>query len=345
MNKCTLIVDMQFGSCGKGLISGYMAKNNKPDTVINANMQNSGHTFIDSDGRKFMLKCLPNSIVSPRLKVVLMGPGSAIDLDVLVKEVEENADLLRDKTLSIHPAALVVTKEDVASERVHNRIGSTQTGNSSSIIRRINRDAHDNPMISELKHGAYLERLNKVMNVFITYGAYYSFMKSARNVQIDGSQGFSLSPYHGMWPYVTSRDCTPAQLCADAGVPIQEVTEVVGCIRTYPIRVANRFNEVGEMVGFSGPPYPDQEEISFEHINQSQEFTTVTQLPRRLFTFSEIQFSNALAVCQPDTLFVNFMNYLSEEETVHFLNKTIRSNFKGEIITGWGPNCSDIVPF
>ena len=152
MKQCELIVDMQYGSCGKGLVSGYRAIVNHPDVVVNANMQNSGHTFIDVEGRKFVFKCLPNSIVSPDLKAVLMGPGSVIDLDVLAREIEENADLLEGKSLVIHPTALLVTDQDVKNEKIYNRVGSTQTGNASTMQRRMARDINDNPCIGNVPY-------------------------------------------------------------------------------------------------------------------------------------------------------------------------------------------------
>ena len=81
-----MILDLQFGSTGKGLLAGYLAKMRSPDVVVTAWGPNAGHTYIDSDGRHFIHRMLANGIVSPNLKAVLIGPGSVIDLDALEQE-------------------------------------------------------------------------------------------------------------------------------------------------------------------------------------------------------------------------------------------------------------------
>ncbi len=45
--KVDLVVDLQFGSTGKGLLCGYLSESDDYDTVITANMPNAGHTYID----------------------------------------------------------------------------------------------------------------------------------------------------------------------------------------------------------------------------------------------------------------------------------------------------------
>ncbi len=78
MNKLDLIVDLQYGSTGKGLIAGYLAEKHGYDCVVNANMPNAGHTYIDDKGQKMVHKVLPNGIVSPSCDTVLIGPGSVL---------------------------------------------------------------------------------------------------------------------------------------------------------------------------------------------------------------------------------------------------------------------------
>ena len=68
MKQINVIVDLQFGSTGKGLLAGYLAETTKPDTVITAWAANAGHTYINADGRKFVHTMLANGIVSPNLR-------------------------------------------------------------------------------------------------------------------------------------------------------------------------------------------------------------------------------------------------------------------------------------
>ena len=81
-----IVIDGQFGSTGKGLLSGYLANEKNIDTICTAWAANAGHTFIDKNGRKFIHTMLANGIVGKNIKTVLLGAGSIIDPDNLLKE-------------------------------------------------------------------------------------------------------------------------------------------------------------------------------------------------------------------------------------------------------------------
>jgi len=98
---------------------------------------------------------------------------------------------------------------------------------------------------------------------------------------------------------------------------------VIGTCRTYPIRVANRFDTHGTQVGYSGPCYDDQLEISFEEIGQKTELTTVTKLPRRIFTFSCKQIEEAIEYNGAREIFLNFVNYCRFEDEVRDIVQSI----------------------
>ena len=86
--KINMIVDLQFGSTGKGSIAGYIAYRDQPDTIVTAWSPNAGHTFIDKNNIKDVHTMLANGIVSERLKTILIGPGSVLNYDALVSELE-----------------------------------------------------------------------------------------------------------------------------------------------------------------------------------------------------------------------------------------------------------------
>ena len=96
MDKIKVVIDLQYGSTGKGLIVGKIAEDEEPDTAITAWAPNAGHTYIDKNGRKFIHTHLANSIVSPMLKQVLLGPGSLINPVQLLEEIAACADLLKN---------------------------------------------------------------------------------------------------------------------------------------------------------------------------------------------------------------------------------------------------------
>jgi adenylosuccinate synthase len=357
MKQINVIVDLQFGSTGKGLLAGYLAETTKPDTVITAWAANAGHTYINADGRKFVHTMLANGVVSPNLKQVMIGAGSLIDPVSLLNEINACIDLLGDDVkIYIHKNAAVIEQRHRDEENEHlganTRIGSTKKGCGAAQIQRIRRDPRDlntfgyhydaETSIAVLKLCNSHPNLIKIVDT----DAWLQALNQAEVVQIEGAQGYSLSMYHGMYPYTTSRDVTTAQVLADCGIPhtLIKLVKVYGTARTFPIRVANRYDENGKQVGYSGDCYSDQEEITFEDLGQSTEFTTVTKLPRRIFTFSAAQIQEAAFMCGVDVLFMNFINYCrTEEEMREILTKSYESIGAPELILGFGATVNDVV--
>jgi adenylosuccinate synthase len=61
--------------------------------------------------------------------------------------------------------------------------------------------------------------------------------RDRKRILLEGTQGTGLSPYHGSYPHVTSRDTTTAGCLAEAGIGWHRVRDVIMVCRTYPIRV------------------------------------------------------------------------------------------------------------
>lgn len=341
--KAYMIIDMQYGSTGKGLLAGYLAEQKKPDVVATAWMPNAGHTYIDGNGRKFVHCMLANGIVSPRLTTVLIGAGSVIDLDGLKREITESRDLLKHKTIIIHPHAAIVTQAHRDEERKNVKIGSTMKGSGAAIVDRIARDPDNQPIAEEQITQGWLDSIAYMgINIMINEDEYDNAIRNAELIQIEGAQGYSLSIYHGQYPYTTSRDVTPNQVMADTCMPWNLDVEVYGTLRTYPIRVANRYDEDGKMIGTSGGCYNDQHEIEWSEIGIEAEKTTVTKLPRRIFTFSQMQTREAIFRCAPDHIFLNFVNYLKDESDLDAMVDLI-SECGGTVThLGYGATASDV---
>lgn len=323
MQNLDIIVDLQFGSTGKGLFAGYLAHRNEPDTLITAWGPNAGHTYIARDGTKYVNIMLPNGIVSPKLKQVLLGPGSIIDAARLMYEMRAYHNALVEPwgtmggrgngrnggkvVLAIHEHAAVRQEHHMLAEAGYGfKIGSTMKGVGEAIIEKIRR-VPDQPIIArDAFDNTELEQF------LVDADEYRILMARAKNVQVEGAQGYSLSINHGFYPYVTSRDCTTAQLFQDCAIPFDhaDITKVHGVARTYPIRVANRFDpETGKQIGTSGPCYEDQRELQWSDLDREPELTTVTKLPRRIFSFSELQVDQACDINGVDYIFLNFANY------------------------------------
>lgn len=337
-----LILDLQFGSTGKGLIAGYLAERDNPDTIVTAWAANAGHTYIDGNGRKFVHTMLANGIVSKNLRRVLLGPGSVIDPDNLLKEIESCRDLLAGVEILCHANAAIITQRHRDEEAgPMTKIGSTKKGCGAAAIQRIRRDPADMNTASAMLP---LHPVSAYVRV-VSPDQYAKELDAGWIIQVEGAQGYSLSMYHGFYPYCTSRDVSTAQVLADCAIPVSwrfGAVNVIGTARTFPIRVANRFDEQGKQVGWSGPAYDDQQEIKFEDIGQEVELTTVTKLPRRIFTFSEKQIREAIRQNGVNEVFLNFANYCNDvAELIQIINKIERAGGNVRYL-GHGPTVNDV---
>ena len=302
MKKVDLVIDLQFGSTGKGLIAGYLAETNKYDTVINANMPNAGHTYVNTEGRVWMHKVLPNGIVSPNLRRVMIGAGSVFSIDQLMKEIDGSKDILAGKEIVIHPNAVILQDEHRELEQANlSKISSTMQGSMAALAEKMMRNPERNPTakgyVDEYGEGA------EIWGMVCTHDYWNKCLMEAKSILAEGAQGFSLGLNQRFWPYCTSRDCTPARFLADMAIPHGMLNKVIGTARMHPIRVGNTSD------GYSGDVYPDQVETTWEELGVETELTTVTKRPRRVFTFSMQQMRDALFECQPDEIFLNFCNY------------------------------------
>lgn len=346
MKKATLVCDLQYGSTGKGLIAGYLAERDAPDVVVTAWGANSGHTYIDAEGRKYVHTMLANGVVSKNLRTVLIGPGSLINLPNLIREATECKDHLENAEILIHPHAAVIQDRHVEEENNSMvGIGSTRKGCGSALIEKIQRQPYGQTVAKSFQRE--VDEANEATGVRMRvcrHDEYMAVLYGAERILVEGAQGYSLGINSGFYPYVTSRECTPAQMASDTLLPLPMIERVVGVLRTYPIRVANRYDDKGNMVGWSGPCYPDQHEITFGSIGQPVEKTTVTKLPRRIFTLSRQQCRDAMLACRPDEIALGFMNYADDPEAIEaVVNEEARGVGCGPVAYHtWGPTVVDV---
>lgn len=347
-HKIDMIMDFQYGSTGKGLIAGYLAKRGEYDTAVCSFATNAGHTYIDdsiSDGPKYLMtQQLPTAIVSPTVKNVLIGPGAAINAHILRDELKRYAGYMKGKRLLIHPQAAVVEEYHADFEIADGRtkMGSTAKGVGEAYIERMRRRPDNNTVGNRWRSGVE----PTLAFCIATEAEYRDVLDKSESLIIEGAQGFSLSLYHGQYPHVTSRDVTPWQIAADCALPYRMASyiQVIGTLRAFPIRVNNRD-------GSSGPCYPDQKEIQWSDIGVIPELTTVTKLPRRIFTFSEQQLAEAVFHCGSywkTRLFLNFVNYLKSPDEIQALierierPKSLALNAPSVDWLGYGPNDSNV---
>lgn len=356
MTKAYMILDGMWGSCGKGALAAYLALRRQPGLIVSNFGSNAGHSAISAkDEFHIITRLLPTGLVY-RGAQLLLGPGSIIDPTLLLTEIEEfNHQFNVSTRLLIHPHAAIITEVDKdleASELVH--IGSTRKGVGAAACRKIMRgpfrfdplDGHPEDLPRVAKDVPELSQY-----VLESPQQYWDVINRARVIQIESAQGFELSLNHGAYPYCTGRDITPEAILNDVAIPRRMLGDVFVVCRTFPIRVGNEYKD-GEMIGWSGPVYPDMKEMTWEEVSAITgqnllERTTVTKKVRRVFSFSETQFERMLQVMAPCKVFLNFLNYLPVPEREPFIKKLlpILRKYDSRIeLVGLGPDDGDIFP-
>lgn len=324
--QVSVVCDGQFGSTGKGLIAAVLTEGQDVDIATTNASANAGHWTKYKDGTGFCCRHLPTAgIVNPD-SFIYLNAGSIINPDVLEQEIES---MKVDKNrIYIHPNAVIINPDDVAEEAAAggsmDRISSTKQGVGAALSRKVRRSA----MLAGDALNWCVDKLD--LNTALLDG---------KSVTVEIPQGFSLSYHSQFYPYTTSRQCTVSQGLADAQIGLYHQRKVAMSLRTFPIRVGNTAE------GFSGDCYPDQEETNFKDIGQIEERTTVTNKIRRIFTWSDLQYKEAILENGPDILFLNFCNY--DPDYKEKVNKVISGYFDefGEVpkvYLGHGPCVEDV---
>src|SRR5207245_9758216 len=116
--------------------------------------------------------------------------------------------------------------QECESEHHSNKIGSTKSGVGACNAERALR------MVK-------LARQETGLRPYVadTVGEIHKALSNGRNVMVEGTQGTFLSLYHGTYPYVTSKDVTASQVCADAGIGPTDVADEMIIVEEYVIWV------------------------------------------------------------------------------------------------------------
>lgn len=292
----TVIVGGQFGSEGKGKVAMILARERSARAVVRVGGSNSGHTAVDTNGSRAVLRQLPTAALLPDILCVL-GPGSYVDPDLLIDEVDRVG--LDPGRLIIDPRAVLITEHDRAAELsgpLGPRIGSTCSGTGAAVHKRVARRSADDLAGGSRRLAPFVRDTIPVLRGLVDVGG---------RVIVEGTQGLGLSLLHSHhFPHVTSRDTSAAGATAEAGLSPLDVDEIVLVLRAHPIRVA----------GNSGPF--NAEELSWADVaregghDELAEFTSVTGRLRRVARFDPALVRRALAVNQPSLVVLNHVDYV-----------------------------------
>jgi len=320
--KIDVLYGGQYGSESKRLFTEFYTKMFKTDTIISNFGPNSGG--FDSFGSKWSV--FPIGFDGN----IMLSAGSIIPEERFWKEAEQ---LPSGANIVIHPNACVVNDDHRQREADRVTIGSTMTGTMEAVVQKMRRDPNN---INTAANSGLREFV-------VSQEEWLQRIVDCESALVVVPQGHSLSINHGMYPFCTSRNTSPQQGLADAGIPIWLVRDIIGCFRTYPIRVANRYDDDGNMIGYSGPCYDDQKEMTWDEIGVPAEYTSISKKMRRVFNFSIKQYVESVLMNGCTKVFMNFMNYLGHADSQQFLVNLNELGLPARVEwAGYGPKCTDI---
>jgi len=230
-----VIVDLQYGDCGKGKVAHYLVHKNSYTHVLRYNGgANAGHTIFHN-GKKFVTHQIPAGLFFGVKSVV--GNGCVLDPEQFFKELqmlEDGGVDTKGKIFIAENAHIITAAYKEEDKQVGGKIGTTGRGNGPAYREKYGRTGVRASEIPELK--PYLINL-------------YDEWFSGRDVHIlaEGAQGFGLDIDWGDYPFVTSSHCTTAGALLN-GLPPKAVGDVWGVAKVYETYVGSKkFQPEGEV--------------------------------------------------------------------------------------------------
>lgn len=284
------------------------------------------------------MRQLPASCVDRDAEVII-GPGSYIDVEILLSEIEALG--ISKRRILISPFARIIEREhkDWETEsRLTAAIGSTGSGVGAALMAAVAREASNFPLLSRTAEDD--SRLTEFVGD--TTHRLRRHLNGGGRVVVEGTQGFGLSLLQGgFWPKATSRDTTAAGALSEAGLSPLDVDEVVLVIRTFPIRVA----------GESGPL---KGETTWSSISKGagisddiREFTTATNRLRRVGEFDSEIVKRSIDANNPSLIVLNHLDYigssLADLKARDFIESVEKKLDRNVDFAGFSPKNMDLL--
>jgi adenylosuccinate synthase len=230
-----VVVDLQYGDCGKGKVTHALCRQEDYTHVVRYNGGcNAGHTIFHN-GRKFITHHIPAGVFFGIKSII--GSGCVLNVEQFFKEIKELKDggIDTDGLIFVAENTHIITKYHLEEDSRDTKIGTTKRGNGPAYRDKYDRTgfrAKDIPELESYTIDLYDELHVKTPNAKILF---------------EGAQGFGLDVDWGDYPYVTSSNCISAAACMN-GVPPQNIRNVWGVAKGYETYVgAKKFQPEGEV--------------------------------------------------------------------------------------------------
>ncbi|KAL3874658.1 hypothetical protein ACJMK2_037640 [Sinanodonta woodiana] len=302
----TVVLGTQWGDEGKGKVVDMIS--HKADIVCRCQGgNNAGHTVVVGK-KEYAFHILPSGIVNPDC-VAVIGNGCVIHVKQLFDEIEQNKakGLCVDPTrlLISNRAHIVFDIHQNAdglqeSGRGKNHIGTTKRGIGPAYSSKATRNGlrvcdliGDFEIFSEkyqtlVKY--FQERYSDLeVNVtadlkeladlrdkirpFVADTVLYlhKAIKDGKKILVEGAQSNILDIDFGLYPYVTSSNCSVGGVCTGLGIPPHEIGEVYGVVKAYLTRV-----------GSGGFPTELNNDLGNQLVDRGHEYGVTTGRRRRV---------------------------------------------------------------
>lgn len=285
-----VVVDLQYGDCGKGKVSHHLCKTNDYTHVIRYNGGcNAGHTIYHK-GEKFVTHHIPCGVFFGIRSII--GPGCVVNVNQFLSEIEElnSKGVETNGLVYIASNAHVITDFHLAQDGKDEIIGTTKRGNGPAYRDKYDRKgmrAIDIPELTPYIIDMYSE---------IHENLYHDEVK----ILFEGAQGFGLDIDWGDYPYVTSSHCTVGGAILN-GVPPSSIRDVWGVAKVYETYVGSKV--------FEGPDevFPKIREVG-------EEFGATTGRPRQINWMDFEMLKMAININGVNKLVFNKMDVLESVE-------------------------------
>ena len=296
-----VVVDLQYGDCGKGKVTHSLLKSGEYTHCIRYNGGcNAGHTIFH-DGVMFVTHHIPAGVFFGVKSII--GPGCVVNLEQFFNEIHDlqEAGIETTGMVFIASNAHIITESHLEEDGKDTKIGTTKRGNGPAYRDKYGRDglrACDVPNLERYVIDVYDELHNNSKNPVILF---------------EGAQGFGLDIDWGDYPYVTSSHCTVGSAILN-GVPPQAVRKVYGVAKGYETYVGAKDFE------------PKKDAKIFHEIREiGQEYGATTGRPRKCNWLDLDLLRKAIQINGVTHLIMNKMDVLKEVQTWRVRNGDLKA--------------------